>query len=71
MIYLRGGAQQGGRAIVNLIGCEPNEKVEAFVSVKEFDDEHYIVMATEKGLLKKLYCLRMENPEKAAYMRLK
>ena len=32
----QGGRAARGRAIVNLIGCEPSEKVEAFVSVKEF-----------------------------------
>ena len=39
----QGGRAARGRAVVNLIGCEPGERVEAFVSVKEFDDEHYIV----------------------------
>ena len=49
----QGGRAARGRAIVNLIGCDPDEKVEAFVSVKDFDDQHYIVMATEKGIVKK------------------
>jgi DNA gyrase subunit A len=30
----QGGRATRGRAVVNLIGCEPVEKVEAFVSVK-------------------------------------
>ena len=30
-------------AIVNLIGCEAGEKVQAFVSAKEFNDFDYIV----------------------------
>ena len=38
----QGGRATKGRAIVNLIGCEPGEKVEAFVSVKEFDDNHFL-----------------------------
>ena len=42
-----------GRAIVNLIGCDPNEKISAFVSVKEFDENHHIVMCTKKGLIKR------------------
>ena len=45
----QGGRAARGRAVVNLVGCEPGEKVEAFVSVKEFDDEHFIVMATKKA----------------------
>ena len=40
----QGGRAARGRAVVNLVGCEPGEKVEAFVSVKEFDDEHFIVI---------------------------
>ena len=34
------GRASRGRAIVNLIGCNPEERVEAFVSVKDFDDDH-------------------------------
>ena len=60
----QGGRAARGRAIVNLIGCEPNEKVEAFVSVKSFDDEHYIVMATEKGIVKKTVLSAYGNPRK-------
>ncbi|MBA64451.1 MAG: DNA gyrase subunit A [Candidatus Marinimicrobia bacterium] len=60
----QGGRAARGRAIVNLIGCEPNEKVEAFVSVKEFDDQHYIVMATEKGIVKKTVLSAYGKPRK-------
>ena len=49
----QGGRATRGRAVVNLIGCEPGEQVKAFVSVKEFDDDHYIVMATKNGIVKK------------------
>lgn len=48
-----GGRASRGRAIVNLIDCEPGEKVEAFVSVKEFDEKRFIIMATQKGMIKK------------------
>jgi DNA gyrase subunit A len=60
----QGGRATRGRAIVNLIGCEPGEKVEAFVSVKEFDDEHYIVMATKKGTVKKTVLSAYGKPRK-------
>jgi len=60
----QGGRATRGRAIVNLIGCEPDEKVEAFVSVKEFDDQHYIVMATEKGIVKKTVLSAYGKPRK-------
>jgi len=60
----QGGRATRGRAIVNLIGCEPGEKVEAFVSVKEFDDQHYIVMATRNGLVKKTVLSAYSKPRK-------
>ena len=60
----QGGRATKGRAIVNLIGCEPGEKVEAFVSVKDFDDSHYIVMATRNGLVKKTVLSAYSKPRK-------
>ena len=60
----QGGRATRGRAIVNLIGCEPGEKVEAFVSVKDFDDKHYIVMATKKGSVKKTVLSAYGKPRK-------
>ena len=60
----QGGRATRGRAIVNLIGCETDEHVKAFVNVKEFDDEHYIVMATEKGIVKKTVLSAYGNPRK-------
>jgi DNA gyrase subunit A len=60
----QGGRATRGRAVVNLIGCEPGEKVKAFVSVKEFDDDHYIVMATKNGIVKKTILSAYGNPRK-------
>ena len=60
----QGGRAARGRAVVNLIGCEPGEKVEAFVTVEKFDDAHYIVMATETGIVKKTVLSAYGNPRK-------
>ena len=60
----QGGRAARGRAVVNLIGCEPEERVEAFVSVKEFDDEHYIVMSTQNGIVKKTVLSAYGKPRK-------
>ena len=60
----QGGRATRGRAVVNLIGCEPGEKVEAFVSVKDFDDQHYVVMATKNGIVKKTVLSAYGNPRK-------
>ena len=60
----QGGRAARGRAIVNLIGCDPGEKIEAFVSVKEFDDQHFIVMATRNGIVKKTVLSAYGKPRK-------
>ncbi|MDR3609653.1 MAG: DNA gyrase subunit A [Ignavibacteriaceae bacterium] len=48
-----GGRATRGRSIINLIEKTSEEKVAAFVSVKEFKDDSYLVMVTEKGTIKK------------------
>ena len=60
----QGGRATRGRAIVNLIGCDPTERVEAFVSVSEFKDDHFIVMATKKGVVKKTVLSAYGKPRK-------
>ena len=42
-----------GQAIVNLLRIENDEKITAFVSVREFDEDRSVFMATEKGVVKK------------------
>ncbi|MFH1506612.1 MAG: DNA gyrase subunit A [archaeon] len=47
-------SRQGqGKAVINLVQLEPGEVVKAVIPIKEFDDKHYLVMATKKGLVKK------------------
>ena len=60
----QGGRATRGRAVVNLIGCEPGEQVKAFVSVKDFDDDRFIVMATQNGIVKKTVLSAYGNPRK-------
>ena len=60
----QGGRAARGRAVVNLIGCEPGEKVEAFVAVEKFDDNHFIVMATKNGIVKKTVLSAYGKPRK-------
>ena len=53
-----------GRAIVNLIGCEAGEKVKAFVSVKEFNEDNYIIMATKNGMINRTSLSLYSKPRK-------
>ncbi|MDZ4185850.1 MAG: DNA gyrase subunit A [Desulfuromonadales bacterium] len=48
-----GGRATRGKAIVNLLNLQAGEKITAILSVKEFDDERYIMMATRQGVVKK------------------
>ena len=53
-----------GRAIINLIGCEPGEQVQAFLPVKTFDDNQFIVMATKKGIINRTSLSLYSKPRK-------
>ena len=48
-----GGRTAKGRSIVNLLEKDKDDNITAFVTVKEFRDDQYLVMATEKGTVKK------------------
>jgi len=47
------GRAARGKALVNLLPVEKDEKISATLAVREFDEGHYIVMATKKGIVKK------------------
>ncbi len=42
-----------GTAIINLLQLQPEEKVTAIITLKEFDDERYLFMTTKSGIVKK------------------
>ncbi len=49
-----GGRHSKGKAIVNMLPqLEKGEEVNAVIPVRKFDDEHYLVFVTRKGLVKK------------------
>ena len=58
------GRLSKGRAIVNLIGCESGEKLKAFVAVREFPEDSYVVMATRKGKVKRTSLAAYSKPRK-------
>ena len=53
-----------GRAIINLIGCEPGEQVQAFLPVHSFDDNQFIIMATQKGIINRTALSLYSKPRK-------
>ena len=58
------GRASKGRPIVNMLSLEENEKIQAVIPVKEFDDKHYLVMATRKGMVVKNVLNLYSHPRK-------
>jgi len=58
------GRTSKGKAIVNLLQLSPGEHASAFVRVKDFDKGGSLVMATEKGIIKKTELSAYANPRK-------
>jgi len=48
-----GGRAARGRSILNLLQKDKDESITAFVTVKEFSEDSYLIMATEQGTIKK------------------
>ncbi|MDD5331060.1 MAG: DNA gyrase C-terminal beta-propeller domain-containing protein, partial [Sulfuricella sp.] len=49
----QGSRGSRGKPIVNMLQLEEGEKINAILPVKEFDDDHFIFMATASGIVKK------------------
>ncbi|PTD97287.1 DNA gyrase subunit A [Pseudothauera lacus] len=54
-----------GKPIVNLFPLIEGEKITAVLPVKEFDDGHFVFMATSEGTVKKTALSAFANPRKA------
>jgi DNA gyrase subunit A len=49
----QGGRGSRGKPIVNLLPLEEGEKISALLPVKQFDEQHFVFMATSSGTVKK------------------
>jgi DNA gyrase subunit A len=47
------GRNAKGTNVINLLQLNPDEKIQAVISIKEFNDDNYLVMATKRGIIKK------------------
>jgi DNA gyrase subunit A len=47
------GRQAKGTALVNLLQLSPDEKVNAVINIKDFEDGKYLIFMTKAGLVKK------------------
>jgi DNA gyrase subunit A len=51
-----------GKAIANLVSLEPNEKIAALLTVREWEAGKYVVMGTRRGVIKKTELTAFSNP---------
>src|SRR5258708_32705952 len=58
----QGTRASGGKPIVNLFPLSEGEKVNAVLPVKEYDDKHFVFLATSLGTVKKTPLSQFSNP---------
>jgi len=66
----QGGRASRGKAIVNLLQLDPDEKVMTVLPVKEFTEGRYIITATRQGTIKKTDLMAYSNPRTAGIIAL-
>jgi DNA gyrase subunit A len=61
-----------GRAIVNLLSLEKDEKIAECLAIRDFDQEgYYVVMATRSGLVKKTPLEQYSRPKRGGIIAIK
>ncbi|MGA0033052.1 MAG: DNA gyrase subunit A [Burkholderiales bacterium] len=58
----QGSRASRGKPIVNLVPLMEHEKITAILPVKDFDDEHFVFMATSTGTVKKTALSAFSRP---------
>ena len=58
------GRTARGKAVVNLLQLDHGESIAAFLPARTFDDEHYIMMVTRGGRVKKTVLSAYGNPRR-------
>ncbi|MCD4801195.1 MAG: DNA gyrase subunit A [Methanococcoides sp.] len=66
-----GSRQSKGKAVVNLLDLAENESVTATITVKEFEEDKFLFMATRMGTVKKTPLSDFSNVRKAGIIALK
>ena len=56
------GRAARGRSITNVLSLRPEEKLSAFLPVREFQEGRYVLFATRRGLVKKTDLMQYANP---------
>ena len=58
----QGGRAARGKPVINLIQVQPEERITAFVTVREFTDTQSLIFATARGIVKKTLLSAYANP---------
>ena len=58
------GRTARGTAIINILQLQPEEKVTAMITTRDYDREGYLLMATRKGMIKRTPIREYENVRK-------
>ncbi len=56
------GRNARGRPINNILPLEENERISAFLPIREYTEGHYVLMATESGTVKKTALTEFSRP---------
>lgn len=59
------GRASRGRSVANLLELAPDEKISAFLAVREFVEDRFILFATRCGTVKKTDLMAYANPRRA------
>jgi len=65
------GRESRGRAIVNLLNLQENERITDCRAVRDFEDGHFLMMATRNGLVKKTPLEQYSRPLKSGIIAIK
>ena len=65
------GRTAKGRALINLLNLSEAEEVENCIAVREFDEEHFLLMATRNGIVKKTMLTEYSRPKAGGLIAIK
>lgn len=58
------GRAARGRSLANIMELPPGEKIRTYINIRNFDDPHFIIMATANGIVKKTDLKQYSNPRR-------
>ncbi len=51
-----------GKSIANLVNLQPGESIASILSVREFEEDKFVMIATERGIVKKTSLMKYSKP---------